>query len=774
MAPEKLGPFQIGRILGRGGMGAVYEGTHEIDGSTVAVKVLSDFLNEDVDTEVRLRFETEIETLKRLHHPNIVRLSGFGEEQGQLYYVMEFVNGSSLQQELRKKRLFQWHEVAMIGLAICQALRHAHDRGVIHRDIKPANILLDQEGNVKLSDFGIARFFGSQQITDVHSVIGTLEYMSPEQALAHPISSSTDLYSLGCVLYVLLTGKPPFSARSLPEILRKHKSTTPDPIRSVRHDVPDDLTYLIVDLLKIQPEDRPRNALLGAKRLQALLQALVGPPETIKVLPMSPDTPKQHHESVHPPSSSDFRWSGSDQQVQEDQDKVVDSNGVVKPERGAALLTPQNESLADSFKRIGEEYSTPESQTSPDSGEPNGHKRANVQTVTARSSSIWESQLDIATEQFFSSESNDAIMVQPPVALRHGEVLLSNTQTLRPAKDEPLPDAAYWSESPLIKTNDSVPREKLPTKQATQQKKTDQNIPRESISESSGQSPADMESNAADSHWDTPPVKTPSVSTRFVAVETKDFDPFEEEHRIIRPIFSLPMVLTSTMLMIVGLTVYYLLQDPSPEVLYDRIVATIKADESSSEYSLTLLRTAQKNIEQFLSLYDDHPSAEQVRYYQDELDLLEHERRLERRAQFSALHSLSPVERAYAEILTSLPNDSEQLIDKLRAFIAVFQPADPSPEASAKQPRLASNPVVICVELARRRLQKLEQIVEEINAEQEQVIRRRLDEAADWDSKDPVRADAIRRGIIELYQNHRWAKKLVEEAKQQLKESGDR
>ena len=707
MELKKLGPFQIGRVLGRGGMGAVYEGTYDEDGSTVAVKVLSDALDDEEDAEIRLRFETEIETLKRLHHPNIVRLSGFGEDQGKLYYVMEFVGGSSLQQELRKKRLFQWIEVAKIGLDICQALRHAHDRGVIHRDIKPANILLNQEGNVKLSDFGIARFFGSQQITDVHSVIGTLEYMSPEQALALPISSSADLYSLGCVLYALLTGKPPFTARSLPEMLRKHKGITPDPVHSVRHDVPDDLGYLIVDLLQIQPENRPRNALLAAKRLQSLLQALAGPPDGIKVLPMSPDTPKRLHESTSAPTD-DYR---SPVPIPPVQDDVVNLGEVVKP----AMPTPQQESLADSFKRIGEEHATvdfPNVATSSAGSE----NEVLQNDTTSSSSSIWENS--------------------SPIASQHDNVPLPNTQTLYPAKDALLSDTAHSSETPLVQVNDSSAKE----------------------------------NDALSGNLPNTPVKSLKAPTRFTAVETNHFDPYEEENRTARPVLSLPMVLTSTMLMIIGLTVYYLIQNPSAEVLYKRITVTIKENESSSGYSLALLRSAQNDIDQFLSLYSSHPSAEQIRYYQDELNLLEHERRLERRAQFLSSSSLSPVERAYVEILSSSPTDSEQMIDKLQAFIAVFQPVESSSEESAELHHSASNPVDICVELAQRRLKKLEQAVDEINAEQEQVIRRRLDEAVLLDSSAPQRADGIRRGIVELYQNHRWAKKLVEEAKQQLKE----
>jgi len=674
MATETLGPFQIGRVLGRGGMGAVYEGTYEEDGSVVAIKVLSDALDDEEDAEIRLRFETEIETLKRLHHPNIVQLSGFGEDQGKLYYVMEFINGSSLQQELRKKRSFQWFEVAKIGLEICQALRHAHDRGVIHRDIKPANILLDQEGNVKLSDFGIARFFGSQQITDIHSVVGTLEYMSPEQALAHPIGTGSDLYSLGCVLYALLTGKPPFTARSLPEILHKHKSTIPTPIHSARSDVPEDLIYLVNDLVQIQPEDRPRNAPLVTKRLQALLQALAGAPETLKVFPTSLDTAKQ-------PSESALAISGCDIRLNVPLPQTKQENGireVVPLDEGAAEEVPQSETLAESFKRIGEEH------------------LPHDQGV--------ENHIDFLAETKASSKSE-------------GRQLFDHS--LQGVAAAAAPASA------------------------------------------SGENPATaLRRDAGKS------------SARFVSIKPKNFDPFEEDHQTTRPIFSLPVALTSTMLMVVGLIVYYLIQPATPEVLFKRITAKIKKDESSDEPSLTLLRSVQKDIEQFLSWHPTHPMAGQVQAYQDKLELLEHERRLERRAQFSGVGSLSPVEQAYIEVLTSSPNNSEQMVDKLRAFIAVFQSTESPPGASARSHRLASNPVEICVELARRQLKKLEQTVEETNTEQIQVIRRRLEEAENLDSENPVRAEAIRRGIIELYQHHRWAKELVDEATQQLNQHG--
>ena len=161
-------------------MGTVYEGVHAETGEPAAVKLLAESLVHEPD--FRHRFEAEIETLRKLNHPNIVRLFGFGEEGEHLFYAMELVTGSSLEKELGRGRIFSWREVLGIGIELAQALRHAHDRGVIHRDIKPGNLLLTAEGQVKLSDFGIARLFGSRGQTTAGSVLGTAEFMAPEQA----------------------------------------------------------------------------------------------------------------------------------------------------------------------------------------------------------------------------------------------------------------------------------------------------------------------------------------------------------------------------------------------------------------------------------------------------------------------------------------------------------------------------------------------------------------------------------------------------------------
>ena len=271
MQPEQLGPYRIVGRLGRGGMGAVYSGVNLETQEQAAVKVLARELGHDED--FRQRFASEIATLRRLNHPNIVRLFGFGEQDGRLFYAMELVDGVSLEEETKRGRQFTWREAARIGSETCRALRHAHDRGVIHRDIKPANLLLDPNGMTKLSDFGIARLFGSTRMTTAGSVIGTVEYMAPEQADGRPVDQRADLYSLAGVMYALLAGRPPFVAKTLPEMLHKQRYDVPEPIAGLVADIPPDFSDLIAKLLEKNPANRFPNALVLGRHLEALLSS---------------------------------------------------------------------------------------------------------------------------------------------------------------------------------------------------------------------------------------------------------------------------------------------------------------------------------------------------------------------------------------------------------------------------------------------------------------------------------------------------------------------
>ena len=178
MQLEQLGPYKIVKKLGRGGMGTVYEAINVQTNEPAAVKLLTPHLADEEG--FRERFGTEIETLKKLKHPNIVRLLGYGIQDGHPYYAMELVPGSNLEDELQAGRRFEWRETTRAAIKLCRALKHAHDHGVIHRDLKPANLLLTPEGDIKLTDFGIARLFGNTRLTSEGGLIGTAEYMAPE------------------------------------------------------------------------------------------------------------------------------------------------------------------------------------------------------------------------------------------------------------------------------------------------------------------------------------------------------------------------------------------------------------------------------------------------------------------------------------------------------------------------------------------------------------------------------------------------------------------
>lgn len=265
---EFLGPYRIGRLIGRGGMGAVYEAVHETGGGRVAVKLISSTIADDV--KFRRRFAGEVETLKRLRHPNIVRLIGYGEERGHLFYSMELVEGESLQQRIRRLKRIDWLPTIEIAIQVTGALKHAHDFGVIHRDLKPANLLLTDDGTVKLVDFGIAKLFGSIEQTVAGSVLGTADFMAPEQAGDGVISPRTDLYSLGSVLYAMLTGRPPFSGKRLTEVIDSLKRERPVPLELIDPELPDEVVSLVHDLLEKESENRPPTALAVLNRLKAI------------------------------------------------------------------------------------------------------------------------------------------------------------------------------------------------------------------------------------------------------------------------------------------------------------------------------------------------------------------------------------------------------------------------------------------------------------------------------------------------------------------------
>jgi len=272
MPPERLGPYRIGERLGRGGMGSVYEAVDTTTGEPVAVKVLASHLADDAGLQAR--FRAEIETLKGLRHPGIVQLLAFGEEDDQPYFAMELVRGKTIEQLLRSGRRFTWRETVATANAVARALKVAHDQGVIHRDLKPSNLLVAEDRppaeGVKLADFGIAKLFGAAAQTAHGNIVGTAEYMAPEQAAGLPVDARADLYALGLVMYAMLAGRPPFRGTQVTEVIEKQRRCQAPRVCSVAEGVPPELDTLIDRLLAKDPDARPASALA----LQRLLSAL--------------------------------------------------------------------------------------------------------------------------------------------------------------------------------------------------------------------------------------------------------------------------------------------------------------------------------------------------------------------------------------------------------------------------------------------------------------------------------------------------------------------
>jgi len=291
MKLEKLGPYRIVKQIGKGGMGSVYEAVCDDSepnaGTRVAIKALSPQLA--MADGFRERFEAEIESLRKLRHAGIVRLFGYGEQDGLLFYSMELVDGPSLEEELSDGRRFDWRETLQIGIQVCRALKHAHDHGVVHRDIKPANLMLTTENRIKIADFGIARLFGGTQLTTAGGVLGTADYMSPEQADGRSVTEKCDQYSLGGVMYALLAGRPPFRAKTMPEMLQLQRFADPEPVRRYATETPDQLDRLISQLLAKEPRERFPNVLVLSRHMEAMEKALSRPikPATVDEVPVA-------------------------------------------------------------------------------------------------------------------------------------------------------------------------------------------------------------------------------------------------------------------------------------------------------------------------------------------------------------------------------------------------------------------------------------------------------------------------------------------------------
>jgi serine/threonine-protein kinase len=273
------GRYELQEIAGRGGMGVVYRATDQMLGRSVAIKMLP--LDRADDPAFVARFEREALAAALVVHPNVVAIYDSGRDDQTRFIVMEYVAGVNLAELLRERGPLGSREAVEISAQVASALAAAHRAGVIHRDIKPANVVVDQAGQAKVLDFGIARAADSTNLTSTANIIGSACYLAPELVQGHPADARSDVYALGCVLYQLLAGHPPFRGATPAAIMHQHASTPPQPFREIGARVPPALEALVFSMLAKDPTARPQPA---AELVTALPAALDNPTAATTVL----------------------------------------------------------------------------------------------------------------------------------------------------------------------------------------------------------------------------------------------------------------------------------------------------------------------------------------------------------------------------------------------------------------------------------------------------------------------------------------------------------
>src|SRR3984893_12042848 len=257
------GRYRIVALAGRGGMGEVYRAEDLTLSQVVAIKFLPEALSEDASALAR--FHSEVRIARQVSHPNVCRMFDIGDADGLTFLTMEYVDGEDLSSLVRRVGRLSTDKATEIARQTCAGLAAAHDRGVVHRDLKPANVMLDSAGTIRITDFGLAAIAATIQGAEVRA--GTPAYMAPEQLAGKEVTLKSDLYSLGLVLYEILTGKRAFEASTLPELMRMRAQSAPPSPSSLVRDLDPLLERVIMRCLEIDPALRPYSALQVAAAL---------------------------------------------------------------------------------------------------------------------------------------------------------------------------------------------------------------------------------------------------------------------------------------------------------------------------------------------------------------------------------------------------------------------------------------------------------------------------------------------------------------------------
>ncbi len=296
--------YEIREIVGVGGMAIVYKAYDRFAERNVAVKILKDEFAQD--EEFRRRFKNESRAIAMFSHPNIVSIYDVGSGEGPQYIVMEYINGITLQQYIDAKKVLPLHDAIAIMEQTLKGIQHAHERGVVHRDLKPQNIMLLEDGTVKVTDFGIARMASVDTKTMSEMALGSVHYISPEQASGEETDFKADIYSLGVILYVLTTGKFPFDGDTPVSVALQHVQKQPDNPRMVNDTVSVGMDQIVMKAMQKSPEKRFESAADMMKDIQAIKND----PDTVFDYELSDDAAKtRYFGKIRPADKPDGKGS---------------------------------------------------------------------------------------------------------------------------------------------------------------------------------------------------------------------------------------------------------------------------------------------------------------------------------------------------------------------------------------------------------------------------------------------------------------------------------
>ena len=789
MQKKVLGPYRLQQKLGEGGMGAVYSAIDN-NGRMAAIKILPPHLFQR--SGFRARFQIEIDTLRKLDHPNIVKFYGSGELDDVLYYAMEMVEGRSLEGVMQEGRRFHWREVLSIGYQSCRALKHAHDRGIIHRDIKPANLMLTPNEEIKLSDFGIAKLWGNTGLTLDGGPIGTANYMSPEQAEGKRASDRSDLYSLGCMFYALLANRPPFVSNSLVEMLHMQRYIVPDPIRRHAPQVPHELERVIATLLEKDTAKRVPNAAVLIRLLRAVEEANPVTPETA-----APSRGRTGSSTEKTGASSTPIFDAFDVSEESDNPEEVhvapESGGTGVEQTGARPVV--NDSAVDpaAVRGGGATVAGTSDRPSTMTDQPTLDSSATSSALKQQSHANDDEATVGDATRISTTDPRPARPTRElrPVATQSDEPTLDGTASVQGTDPDgrsaevtgaetvvsTQTDAPQAATGGTINVDDAILVTAVPRNTGTgdgaqvfDATSVDEVAATSALSQSlipgvpkGRKDGGDIHGHAAstqEGYADPEPHggnativdDTPSLGRYVTAEEAKAYEeetaPAPEPRQI-----SLSSIIAGVVLVIVVAVGWWLTRPLSASDLYDRI--QIAAKDTNPER----LDEATTQVLDFLRLYKDDPRAKDVEKIKETMEVNNLERRMAIRSNRPIDPSKQlPIERAYLEAMVMASVTPDRSIAKLNALITLFgRNAAASPTSSTSD---GASDIRLFVRLAERQIQRLSAQVSNFSDE----LSRQLDQADQIRASDPEKARSIAQSVIELSGSKAWSKPLIDRA----------